>query len=599
MRDDRWKLLYASSLQDLRTSAEYACMICQSVYQSPAADGEYQPGSSEVLVTVDRKSGGATPEPLIFTVKCKYGESKRFGFFTKLTAPIGSYALRNGVDSCKLNLQARFQPFMVGVEIAKTVASGPGLEKLKDWFSECCSTHKRCRKAHEVPLPTRTIDVGTACGSEIPFLSCNGNGVGRYLALSYCWGGKVPYITTLSTLDDRKNRIDFSELPQTFQDAITMTREFGYRHLWIDALCIVQDSITDWDIESSKMAQVYENADFTISALDALSSRSGFLLDRAQNEAEVAMISPHERVFIRPKSRRFRQLFKECPLSDRAWTFQEHFLSTALLHFSTHETFWECRTCVYSESGDCLNVDPFTKSLMDIKTLDSFEPHFIWRVIVNDYSRRTLTFASDKLPALAGLAEKLSGHTKCDYLAGLWKNSLTEGLLWQALGQVERARNPEQYRAPSWSWAALDGKIGYDSNMSISSRVPQTGDLQILEAHTELVGQSEFGSVRGGYLKVLGSFRRENRDKFGTRDNLDNKIAISRFRTYRYLRVATYKAPGELKEHPERYCTCYLLLERWKDNQSYQRIGYAELWSDHQLCTEHVDSEEILEAVIV
>lgn len=80
----------------------------------------------------------------------------------------------------------------------------------------------------------------------------------------------------------------------------------------------------------------------------------------------------------------------------------------------------------------------------------------------------------------------------------MWKNSLTEGLLWQALGQVERVRNPEQYRAPSWSWAALDGKIGYDSNTSISSRVPQTGDLQILEGHTELVGQSEFGSVRVG-----------------------------------------------------------------------------------------------------
>jgi hypothetical protein len=135
--------------------------------------------------------------------------------------------------------------------------------------------------------------------------------------------------------------------------------------------------------------------------------------------------------------------------------------------------------------------------------------------------------------------------------------------------------------------------------MSISSRVPQTGDLQVLDVHTELVGQSQFGSVQGGYLKVLGSFRRENRDKFGTRDNFDTKTAIAKFRTYRYLRVATYKAPGELKEHPERYCTCYLILEPWKDNQFYQRTGYAELWSDRQLCTEHVDSEEVLEAIIV
>src|SRR4051794_29393597 len=100
--------------------------------------------------------------------------------------------------------------------------------------------------------------------------------------------------------------------------------------------------------------------------------------------------------------------------------------------------------------------------------------------------------------------------------------------------------------------------------MSISSRVPQTGDLQILDVHTELVGQSEFGSVRGGYLKVLGSFRRENRNKFGTRDNLDTKITISKFRTYRYLRVATYKAPGELKEHPERYYTLLPYSGTWE-----------------------------------
>jgi hypothetical protein len=118
MRDDRWKFLYARSLQDLSTSAENACMICQSVYQSAAAHGEYQSGSSEILVTVDRKVGSVTPEPLIFTVKCKYGESKRFGFFTKITTPIGNAALRNGVHSGKLDLQTRFQPFMVGVETA-------------------------------------------------------------------------------------------------------------------------------------------------------------------------------------------------------------------------------------------------------------------------------------------------------------------------------------------------------------------------------------------------------------------------------------------------------------------------------------------------
>lgn len=531
-------------------------------------------------------------------MKCKYGESKRFGFFTKLTASNKICAAQIGPESSRPDLQSRFQPFKVGAEVAKTVTGGLGLEKLKGWISECCNNHQHCLRSRDVPLPTRTIYVGTACGSEGIFLSCNNSRLGRYLALSHCWGGTVPFITTEATLKHRKEHIDLFELPQTFKDAVLMTQKFGYQHLWIDALCIIQDSPLDWEAESSKMAQVYTNADFTISALDAPDSHNGFLQDRAQDEAEVATISPNERIFVRPKLRRFRQVFEACPLSNRAWTFQEHFLSTALLHFSSKEAFWECRTCVNSESGDFLNVDTLTKSLMNIQQPEVLDTHKMWLAIVNDYSRRRLTFASDKLPALAGLAEKLSGSMGSEYLAGLWKNDLIEGLLWQSLGQADQTKELGQYRAPSWSWAALDRKVGYEDSLSKYTRVPQPGDLHILETHVDLAGQSKFGSVKHGFLRVLGSFRRPSLVP-DVRNNFDNEIHLSRSRSYQYLRVATYKAQREPKDDTDRFCTCFLLLERHEDDQTYRRIGYAELWEDHKVSTAHVDIEETLEVTIV
>lgn len=63
--------------------------------------------------------------------------------------------------------------------------------------------------------------------------------------------------------------IFLSDLPPLFQDAIIITRQLGLRYLWIDSLCIIQDSLRDWETEAAKMASIYQNSYVTISATDA------------------------------------------------------------------------------------------------------------------------------------------------------------------------------------------------------------------------------------------------------------------------------------------------------------------------------------------
>jgi hypothetical protein len=97
---------------------------------------------------------------------------------------------------------------------------------------------------------------------------------GKYAALSHCWGVVAKWTTTTS----HPKLPEYEELPANFQDAITVTRELGLRYLWIDALCILEDSAKDWRRECADMFNIYRNAEVTISVRDnPSSSATGFI----------------------------------------------------------------------------------------------------------------------------------------------------------------------------------------------------------------------------------------------------------------------------------------------------------------------------------
>jgi hypothetical protein len=128
------------------------------------------------------------------------------------------------------------------------------------------------------------IDVGPSDGSEEPYLYVRKDGQrDRYLTLSHRWGSSTSLEATKTmkaNLTLNTMTISFSSLPLTFQHAIIITRRFGYRYLWIDSLCIIQDDEDDWMVESEKMGEIYRKADFTIATIDAMGADSGCFFPR-------------------------------------------------------------------------------------------------------------------------------------------------------------------------------------------------------------------------------------------------------------------------------------------------------------------------------
>ena len=389
----------------------------------------------------------------------------------------------------------------------------------RKWLDTCVGYHEACRLEHDPQLPTRVLDVAVSGADDTVRLHiATDNGTGRYVALSYCWGGAKQAMLTSDNLKEMIGGVKINELSRTAQDAITVTRRLGLRFLWIDALCIIQDSVQDWEIESARMGIVYHGAHVTLQASGTSSSDQGFLNDRKPRLPPAALKyetrgGEISQVFVRekwlPKKRSIE------PLDERAWTFQEALLSRRLLTYGSAQISAECKVCFSSEGGTQLKEREtflgLPKPAREAKRGQliperipedmavKYQRYGTWADITEAFSARKLTFAKDKLPALSGLASFLSPTRPGDtYLAGLWRNDMPQNLLWSRNGQVTRAKDQ---RAPSWSWACLDGVI-YPS-WSFEDQAC----CEIISVSTTTARNNPYGEVQGGVLSVRGQIK--------------------------------------------------------------------------------------------
>jgi len=129
------------------------------------------------------------------------------------------------------------------------LASNDSFREVQEWLTICKKTHDDCPPLKPVLLPTRVIDVGESTSSQQKLFTTGGI-LGYYTALSYCWGTEPqPLVTTEENIKSLCDDIPTSSLARTIQEVITVTRKLGIRYIWIDALCIIQDSQEDKNIE--------------------------------------------------------------------------------------------------------------------------------------------------------------------------------------------------------------------------------------------------------------------------------------------------------------------------------------------------------------
>jgi len=166
-----------------------------------------------------------------------------------------------------------------------TTASGDTFLLALEWMRSCRENHPGCRNAPRgvLELPTRLVNVGPSDGSQNPKLVVppRGDRAVEYLTLSHCWGGADIYKLTSDTFSTLLSGLSLETLSKTFKDAIIITRCLGFRYIWIDSLCIFQDSPSDWDHEAACMGSVYRNSICTIAALESVDGNGGCFAQRS------------------------------------------------------------------------------------------------------------------------------------------------------------------------------------------------------------------------------------------------------------------------------------------------------------------------------
>jgi len=127
-------------------------------------------------------------------------------------------------------------------------------------------------------------------------------------------------------------------------------------------------------------------------------------------------------------------------------------------------------------------------------------------MIVELYSKGGLTYETDRLVAIGGIAAEIHHSLKIEYFAGLWRRDFTRQLLWQCL-QWDHASRPEKYIAPSWSWASVTGAVTYSSRDTL--RLAAIQDLvKVRNIAVELDGANPFGHVKRGAAFLEGKLFR-------------------------------------------------------------------------------------------
>jgi hypothetical protein len=178
---------------------------------------------------------------------------------------------------------------------------------------------------------------------------------GKYATLSHCWGKVQISHLLISNQADFERGIPVATLPVTFQQAIYMTRFLDIPYLWIDSLCIIQDSVSDWEVESAAMARVYGHALVNIAAASSADSRGGLFYTRDLAAVEpFTVYAPGSGTLAKgwytwEDNNRWHRIGEE-PLHQRGSVLQERLLSSRTIHFTKSEIVWHCLQDVGSES---------------------------------------------------------------------------------------------------------------------------------------------------------------------------------------------------------------------------------------------------------
>ncbi|KAI5920482.1 heterokaryon incompatibility protein-domain-containing protein [Camillea tinctor] len=297
----------------------------------------------------------------------------------------------------------------------------------------------------------------------------------RYAALSYVWGTDRKHRTVLANIQDRRKSgglaFAMENLPDALRQSITLVHDLGIRYIWIDALCIVQDSGPSWNLNANAMHLIYRNAAVTICSADGQDAHAGLVAMRKDNEAgqkasqEIFTCAEGVHLILHKPP---EMSIAASHWNNRAWTFQERLLSKRCVIFADGKIYFQCRSTSMSEdiftdlNGEGWSLDLVNAPLQSLSQLSQRAMWFYMTCIL-EYTKREIYEPFDILAAFSGMCKLIEGTLKAPLIFGLPTSHFDLALLWEHRVPASRLKeaktNDAKYKDlkfPTWSWCGWE-----------------------------------------------------------------------------------------------------------------------------------------------
>lgn len=343
----------------------------------------------------------------------------------------------------------------------------------------------------------------------------------EYVALSYVWGRST------SDFECRKanlkqflepgslNDPDFFIIPPLVSSAMDFTRQMGQRFLWIDRYCIVQDDGRHKHEQVMAMGTIYANACFTIVSADGDAS-----IGIAGIGTPASHGTRHRNVF---KSvgdieilygMRYKALPTNTSWASRGWTFQEQMFSRRLVIIFQGQFIWKCKKSLCQEafSNEVVLEAWEQRSFVDSLQNPGWPDHDLFRRLVENYSKRTLSFPCDSISAFSGVLTTLRNSFPGGFLFGLPESYFDVALLWQPgvpvqdRCQLANAVGKPVEPLPSWSWCRWQGTLNFSNWLAGNDCLLLSLYSQNICSISPIVTWSKFNTASGARTAICNSY---------------------------------------------------------------------------------------------